>query len=227
MKKSILTFTLLLGVWAFAAWETHHSTTMDSESTDSMNTSQVYDNLDQRTNSASTPAQYGRQDSTVESPTDVSSETAGSSKFETTPAVDEAGAPPVYSGSGTDTYGVDANEIDANEARVSGSATEKTSPSAEGTGTAAGAAAAGAGMTAQDTATTKTESETVRKIRSDITGDKSLSMAAHNVKIINQNGQIFLKGPVANSNEKAKVEEIAKRTAGATTVVNQTYVETK
>jgi osmotically-inducible protein OsmY len=47
------------------------------------------------------------------------------------------------------------------------------------------------------------------------------------VKVINQNGQIYLKGPVANSTERTKVEDIAKRFAGNMTVVNQTYVEKK
>jgi osmotically-inducible protein OsmY len=82
-------------------------------------------------------------------------------------------------------------------------------------------------LTAQDTGKTQNETETIRKIRSEIVNDSALSMQAHNVKIINQEGQIYLKGPVENASEKSKVEEIAKRTAGNMNVVNQTYVETK
>jgi hypothetical protein len=98
---------------------------------------------------------------------------------------------------------------------------------AAGTMGAASGAAAGSAMTAQDTARSTNEMEMVRRIRSELTSSTDLSSHAHNVKVINQNGQIYLKGPVANATEKTKVEDIAKRFAGNMPVVNQTYVEKK
>lgn len=83
------------------------------------------------------------------------------------------------------------------------------------------------GLTAQDTAQTETATELVRKIRSEITNDQKLSMNAHNVKIISDKNNIYLKGPVMTASEKAKVEKIAKRVAGKTKVINETYVEKK
>jgi osmotically-inducible protein OsmY len=83
------------------------------------------------------------------------------------------------------------------------------------------------GMTAQDTARNQNETQLVQQIRSEIATNKNLSTNAHNVKIISQNGQIYLKGPVADANEKEKVAEIAKRVAGNTTVINQTTIEAR
>lgn len=83
------------------------------------------------------------------------------------------------------------------------------------------------GLTAQDTAQSATANELVRKIRSEITNDQKLSMNAHNVKIISDKNNIYLKGPVMTASEKAKVEKIAKRVAGKTKVINETYVEKK
>lgn len=75
------------------------------------------------------------------------------------------------------------------------------------------------GMNQQDTNLTRT-------IRERIVADKSLSMRAKNVTIISSNGQVTLKGPVATTTEQAKVEEIAKKVAGAQSVINQTEVST-
>lgn len=80
--------------------------------------------------------------------------------------------------------------------------------------------------TAQDQGKSARDVELTRKIREQIVADQSLSMRAKNVTIISQNGQVTLKGPVATSQEQAKVEEIAKKTAGAQAVVNQTEVST-
>lgn len=80
--------------------------------------------------------------------------------------------------------------------------------------------------TAQDQSTSPRDVELTRKIREQIVADKSLSMRAKNVTIISQNGQVTLKGPVATNQEQAKVEEIAKKAAGTTSVVNQTEVST-
>lgn len=45
----------------------------------------------------------------------------------------------------------------------------------------------------------------MEKTRRSLTDDKSLSTSAHNVKIISQNDQVTLKGPVASEEEKLVV----------------------
>ena len=53
-----------------------------------------------------------------------------------------------------------------------------------------------------------------QQIRKSIMKDKSLSTYAHNVKIITQNGQVTLKGPVRSDDEKRAVESKAAEVAG-------------
>ncbi|MDB4982209.1 MAG: putative phosphoslipid binding protein [Myxococcales bacterium] len=52
------------------------------------------------------------------------------------------------------------------------------------------------------------------EIRRGLMDDKTLSTNAHNVKIIVQNGDVTLKGPVASAAEKEAVERVATRVAG-------------
>jgi len=59
-----------------------------------------------------------------------------------------------------------------------------------------------------------------KQIRSSIYRDKSLSMYAHNIKIITQDGKVTLKGPVRSDDEKANVEAKASAVAGATNVTS-------
>ncbi len=51
--------------------------------------------------------------------------------------------------------------------------------------------------------------------------DGNLSVNAQNVKIITQNGSVTLRGPVANAQEKDKIDMIARKVAGDTKVNNQ------
>jgi hyperosmotically inducible periplasmic protein len=69
--------------------------------------------------------------------------------------------------------------------------------------------------------------ETARKIRSAIHDDKTLSTYAHNVKVIVQNGQVTLKGPVRSEEEKTTVESKATAVAGAGNVTNNLTVAPK
>jgi hyperosmotically inducible protein len=62
-------------------------------------------------------------------------------------------------------------------------------------------------------------------VRRAITKDKSLSTKAHNVKLVASGGVVTLRGPVANSDEKAKVEQIAAAVAGVSRVDNQLDVK--
>ena len=57
--------------------------------------------------------------------------------------------------------------------------------------------------------------------------DKSLSTYAHNVKIITQNGQVTLKGPVRSEDEKKTVETKAYEVAGENNVTSQLDIKPK
>ena len=63
-----------------------------------------------------------------------------------------------------------------------------------------------------------------QKIRQSVVGDKSLSTYAHNVKIVAQNGQVTLKGPVRSEAEKTSIAAKATEIAGADKVTNEITV---
>lgn len=63
------------------------------------------------------------------------------------------------------------------------------------------------------------------KIRRAVVADKSLSMYAHNVKIIVVGGAVTLKGPVHSEVEKQTVAEKATQVAGNGKVDNQITVK--
>lgn len=69
--------------------------------------------------------------------------------------------------------------------------------------------------------------ELTRKIRSAITGDKSLSTYAHNVKVISRDGKVTLKGPVRSDDEKAAVLNKATSIAGQENVIDQLQIAPK
>ena len=57
--------------------------------------------------------------------------------------------------------------------------------------------------------------EITRQIRRSITQDKGLSTYAKNVKVITQNGNVTLRGPVRSDEEKKSLETKANDVAGA------------
>jgi hyperosmotically inducible periplasmic protein len=63
-----------------------------------------------------------------------------------------------------------------------------------------------------------------KRIRQAVVGDKSLSTYAHNVKIVAQDGQVTLKGPVRSDAEKTSIEAKATKIAGAGKVTNEITV---
>ncbi|HLX86168.1 MAG TPA: BON domain-containing protein [Terriglobales bacterium] len=66
-----------------------------------------------------------------------------------------------------------------------------------------------------------------KQIRQAIIGDKSLSTYAHNIKIIAQNGQVTLKGPVRSDDEKRAVEAKAAEIVGENKVTSELAVKPK
>ena len=75
--------------------------------------------------------------------------------------------------------------------------------------------------TADQQANNSSDLALTRDIRKAIVGDKTLSTYAHNVKIIAQQGQVTLKGPVRSEAEKASIEAQAMKVAGAGHVKNE------
>jgi hyperosmotically inducible periplasmic protein len=78
-----------------------------------------------------------------------------------------------------------------------------------------------AAATADQQKENATDREITQKIRQALMDDKSLSTYAHNVKVIAQDGQVTLKGPVRSETEKKTIEAKAIEVAGAGHVSNQ------
>lgn len=71
----------------------------------------------------------------------------------------------------------------------------------------------------------KSDVELTRRIRKEITQDPSLSILAHNVKIITEGGNVVLRGPVNSQNEKEKIGQKAQQIAGSGKVQNELDVK--
>jgi osmotically-inducible protein OsmY len=80
-------------------------------------------------------------------------------------------------------------------------------------------------MTAGQQANAKTDVELTREIRRSVIKDHSLSMMAHNVKIVTANGNVTLRGPVKTEDEKNEIATKAQAIAGADKVDNQLEVK--
>jgi hyperosmotically inducible periplasmic protein len=81
----------------------------------------------------------------------------------------------------------------------------------------------GATRTSGDQSESKADLTTTQKIRQAVMADKSLSMTAHNVKIITADGVVTLRGPVKTEDERIKIAAKAAQLAGADKVEN--YLE--
>ena len=72
-----------------------------------------------------------------------------------------------------------------------------------------------AALTADQQSNHQTDIELTRKIRRTLEHDPSLSVIAHNVKIISADGNVTLRGPVNTKQEKAAIGTKAQTVAGA------------
>jgi hyperosmotically inducible protein len=79
--------------------------------------------------------------------------------------------------------------------------------------------------TADNQSESRNDLEVTAEIRRAITEDSSLSVNAHNVKIISENGSVFLRGPVDSEEEKSTIVDEARRVAGETKVVDELEVK--
>jgi hyperosmotically inducible protein len=82
-------------------------------------------------------------------------------------------------------------------------------------------------MTAGQQSNTKSDVRITRNIRRAVVKDHSLSMLAHNVKIVSANGRVTLRGPVNTEAEKIAIASKAQKIAGARNVDNQLEVKTQ
>ena len=80
-------------------------------------------------------------------------------------------------------------------------------------------------MTAGQQSNAKSDVELTREIRRAVVKDDSLSMLAHNVKIVTDNGAVTLRGPVKTEQEKVTIASKAQAIAGANKVNDQLEVK--
>jgi hyperosmotically inducible protein len=73
----------------------------------------------------------------------------------------------------------------------------------------------------------RSDRDITQQIRQSIMKDTSLSTYAHNVKIITQNGQVTLKGPVRSEDEKKAIEAKAAEVAGENKVTSELDIKPK
>ncbi len=81
--------------------------------------------------------------------------------------------------------------------------------------------------TADQQSNNRSDREIAQQVRQAIIADKTFSTYAHNVKVIAQNGQVTLKGPVRSDDEKRAVEAKAAAIAGDGKVTSELTVEPK
>lgn len=73
----------------------------------------------------------------------------------------------------------------------------------------------------------RSDRDITQQIRRSIMNDKSLSTYAHNVKIVTQDGQVTLKGPVRSEDEKRAIEAKAAEVAGDGKVTSELNVKSQ
>jgi hyperosmotically inducible periplasmic protein len=80
-------------------------------------------------------------------------------------------------------------------------------------------------QTSGDQSNSSADLKITQGIRQALMKDGELSMTAKNIKIITENGQVTLRGPVKNVQEKARVNQLAKSAAGGARIVDQLDVK--
>jgi hyperosmotically inducible periplasmic protein len=82
-----------------------------------------------------------------------------------------------------------------------------------------------ASPTADQQKDNRSDREITQQIRQFLVKDKSLSTYGHNVKVITQNGQVTLKGPVRSEDEKKAIEAKATEVAGENKVTSELNIK--
>jgi hyperosmotically inducible protein len=81
--------------------------------------------------------------------------------------------------------------------------------------------------TADQQSNNQSDRDITQQVRQAINADKTFSTYAHNVKVITQNGQVTLKGPVRSEEEKRAIEAKATAIAGDGKVTSELTVKPK
>jgi osmotically-inducible protein OsmY len=76
-------------------------------------------------------------------------------------------------------------------------------------------------QTSGDQSNNSPDLKVTQAIRQALMKDGELSTTAKNIKVITENGQVTLRGPVKNVQEKARVNQLAKSAAGGAHIVDQ------
>ena len=79
--------------------------------------------------------------------------------------------------------------------------------------------------TSGDQSNSSADLKTTQAIRQSLMKDSELSTTAKNIKIITNNGQVTLRGPVKNAQEKAKIDQLARSAAGGAKIDDQLDVK--
>jgi osmotically-inducible protein OsmY len=82
-------------------------------------------------------------------------------------------------------------------------------------------------MTVDKAVQTKSDLDITQDIRKAIVADPSLSMYAHNVKIVVEDGVVTLRGPVQSLEEREIVVNVASHVVGMKRIVDEMSVATK
>jgi osmotically-inducible protein OsmY len=80
-------------------------------------------------------------------------------------------------------------------------------------------------QTSGDQSNSSDDLKITQAVRQALMKDSELSTTAKNIKIVTANGQVTLRGPVKNAQEKAKVAQLASSAAGGARIDNQVDVE--
>lgn len=80
-------------------------------------------------------------------------------------------------------------------------------------------------LTPEDQKETEADVKVTANVRKAVVDDNSLSVDAHNAKIITRNGVVTLRGPVESQAESMRLQQIATQTPGVMRVVNQLEVK--
>jgi len=81
--------------------------------------------------------------------------------------------------------------------------------------------------TAADQSNKQPDIRTEADVRKAIVDDMSLSLQAHNIKVVTEGGVVTLRGPVKTAEEKRRIEQLAKNVHGVRSVKNELEPETK
>lgn len=85
----------------------------------------------------------------------------------------------------------------------------------------------GTTLTPQNQLNSESDLQVLAAVRSAIVDDENLSTSAHNVKVMVVKGTVTLRGPVKNTNEKVRIEELARKVAGVVSIDNQLDIDAK